>query len=525
MVDEAHQLLTQLDFRHQWAKIHRLSAIGCQKILLTASLPQRHQVAFLREAAFSPNAYIIRARSTQPRIAFYQVPFTTPTHKPLEIVIAIAKYLQEHVLGDTGLGIIFCKWKNQVELLHQAFTHCSSFSDHPDRHADELAWTHGERRWIGATTGLIQGIDSPNVCATIFWGLPYGLVNLYQGSGRGGRAGQVSHSVTLNQLNENNLRPKKIDDYECLEEGEMWLGAKECRRLALSRMFDNAEVTCADVPGAALCDFCDPDPVHSKAFLEIVAASTTPASPPAPAPPAPASYVQDEYDDMPDAYDYSAVNLELPFATSASSTFAPPSSSAPAPSSYTQVQQSVVPSMEIMVDAAVYQQQQQARMMKLEILNKLVSRVAKKCAVCWAWTGLSKAVHPYTFGECRPAGTRKPHWANSNWLDIKKTANFLEYTYCFSCHLPQQDNFKFDRHGVPGAGPCPCQDLIAHLTWHIFNVDQKAVWKKACQYFQDLHADMTLDGLKAWYPRTSEDQGFFNGCELVIWYCRTYHNM
>ena len=64
---------------------------------------------------------------------------------------------------------------------------------------DEHRWKAGEKRWIAAMTDLIHGFDGANVSATVFLGMPYGLLNLYQGSGRGGRDGHCGSSIVLAQ--------------------------------------------------------------------------------------------------------------------------------------------------------------------------------------------------------------------------------------------------------------------------------------------------------------------------------------
>jgi hypothetical protein len=532
VVDEAHQLLTQRNFRDQWANIHRLGAIGCQKILITASLPIRQEKRFLEYAAFPVRTYIIRAPSAQPHIAFYQVPFHTPAIKPLSLIISIAKYLQEHVLGSDGLGIIFCLSKDQVDELHSAFTHCSSHSEYPDRHSDELAWTHREKKWIGATTGLIQGIDSPHVCATIFWDVPHGLVNVYQGSGRGGRAGQVSHSVTVNQINQNYIVPARGEDVSCKKEAEDWLAAKECRRLGFSRMLDNTEVTCADLAECAVCDFCNPNSAHATAFRQFV---TTPI----PSGLASTSTIldNDDYMDVVDAYDYQSVCLDIPTSsafvsttipgphltsttTSANSSF----QHAPAAMSSGSQKQEVVHSMDVMQDAALYQREKIARAQKIDVMNKIITMLANKCAVCWAWKGISTPPHEKTFLHCKPASIGRIDWV-AGWVEVKRSAEFVPYTYCYFCQLPQVENLDYARHGKPGTKECTMKDLVAHLTWFIYQAKDKAIWNDACTYFHDLHKDMTVAGLKRWYPETNGVHGFFNGLELVVWYFRRYHKM
>ena len=101
------------------------------------------------------------------------------------LAVDVAKTMTE-VIGPKQKGIIFCSTIAEVEELGSKFTHkCISHAKLPfvEKAANKAKWRKEDSLWIAATTGMICGIDDPNVGAAIFVGMNYGLVHLYQGAG------------------------------------------------------------------------------------------------------------------------------------------------------------------------------------------------------------------------------------------------------------------------------------------------------------------------------------------------------
>lgn len=69
VVDEAHILVTMVDFRESFAKLDWFTGIGVQCVFLTATLPSWMKPE-LREAAFIPSFTFVRARVSRSNIAY-----------------------------------------------------------------------------------------------------------------------------------------------------------------------------------------------------------------------------------------------------------------------------------------------------------------------------------------------------------------------------------------------------------------------------------------------------------------------
>jgi len=162
--------------------------------------------------------------------------------------------------GDQ-IGIIFCTSKAMVDEISLRFTKCRSHADlpTPERGHNEAEWQAGHKRWIAATRGLIHRIDHPNIGTVIFVGLSFGLLNLYQGAGQGGRDGRRLWAILIDVTSTVQIPPSDISaDQECLTEGLGFLVRKDCRRLIMSETLDGTSIRYGDITNVHLCDHCDP---------------------------------------------------------------------------------------------------------------------------------------------------------------------------------------------------------------------------------------------------------------------------
>lgn len=173
-------------------------------------------------------------------------------------------HIMTKVIGLKRKGIIFCSTIDEANELGSKFTgNCVSHSKLPInvKAENEAQWKSEDGHWIAATTGMICGIDEPNVGAVIFVGIGYGLVNVYQGAGRTGRDGTPSWAIILQSSNTTLVLPRGglKEDPQCLQEGQDWLSIEQCRRIGFSQLFDNVNVSCFNLLDAHFCDFCNPD--------------------------------------------------------------------------------------------------------------------------------------------------------------------------------------------------------------------------------------------------------------------------
>jgi superfamily II DNA helicase RecQ len=249
-MDEAHQIITESEFRPQFLKLCELAEFKVQLIYLTASLPKRLEAQFLIQTCLPPDTIIIRAPSDQPQISYIKLTFNSMNTNRIRLAVDVADIMTE-VMGPDRKGIFFCSTVEEADILGVKYTsNCVSHSKLPFgiKAENEAKWKSGESKWIAATTGMICGIDDSNVGVIIFVGLGYGLVNLYQGAGRSGRDGTPSWTIVLQSSNTYMAIPSKglKDDPQCIQESDAWLLADECRRIGFSSLFDKARVSCSD---------------------------------------------------------------------------------------------------------------------------------------------------------------------------------------------------------------------------------------------------------------------------------------
>lgn len=515
--DEAHQILTAQEYRNQFEQLQQLAIFPIAKLAITASLPKRLEKQFLTALGLPLSTPILRAPSDQPHISYHRLRYSTMNTTPLRLAIQVAKLLEQEMEADQ-IGIIFCTTKAEVDALY-SFTKCSSYSDLPDKHHNEEAWKQGHYKWIAATTGLIQGIDSPKVGATIFFGLPYGLLNLYQGSGRGGRDGRKSWSVTL--VRSNNIVPlghlKAKEDLTCEVEADRWAYVQECRRFGFSNLLDKSQTTCQNLAGCHLCDYCNPE---CDLAIALQAAIIDP----------PIVKVSGKTISSPDAMDiednpaFAAMDLAFNWDAVPQSLLGPPlqqdfKSAIP---THLALPNSGTGSLQVQRDAIFYRRQITSKAAKAPIINNFANLLNNNCVICWAnnptrinpkhnktlWIGCSdtkKSFIPHMFG----------------WMDFKKQIKFPPYQYCFRCQLPQDLTFLPACHPQFGkakeaSAVCPLDDVVILLIWYIRHTP--AWWSKALQAFPDLQSNMGENTFAQWVNAGESAKTFYNGLELVLWF-------
>ena len=528
VLDEAHQILSDAEFRPQFLKLRELAEYKVQKIYLTASLPKRLEAQFLAQACLPPDTIIIRAPSDQPKISYVKLTYNTMNTNPIRLAVDVARIMSE-VIGPDRKGIIFCSSINEVEELGDKFTQkCISHSKllYSVKAENEEKWKSGLSQWIAATTGMICGIDDANVGAVIFIGLAYGLINMYQGAGRTGRDGTPSWAVVLQSSNTYKVIPPRgmrDGDPQCIEECHEWLHSQECRRIGFSKLFDGASVSCSDLDDAHFCDYCEPD---SELFITLRSKIIDPPIP---------RTAEEEFEVM-DSYlmdiDFDGIlELTAPPATTApslhptpptpsTSLFHPPTSSissqadpfhhAPTPG---------VPSMQIQRQTAYYHAALSTKEAKSKVLNAFTTKLLGKCPLCWAYRGVLEPRHNnLQWVKCR-GNAGQGYMPLGNDRPFKKKIKFPPYKFCWKCHLPQ-DEYMPPSHpifssGNKGLKDCPHEDFVVLLVFFIRHNEEW--WKRACQAF-GLTSNMSESDLVTWYTAENVQGGFNNSLELILWF-------
>ena len=261
--DEAHTIITAHNFRNCMALVSQLMEQMVPVIFVTATLPPRLIGYFRKVTGLPSDVRVIRDTTNRPEIAYVvKVLHRCGRDKQVEIVAKFAAKLADGLQGENR-GIVFVQRKDDCESMAQLLYDCPSISSDVD---DETARMEAISRWENGSTGgmlvgtssLIQGLHYDHVRCVVFFGAPWGLIDLVQGAGRGGRDGRPACVVVVDTKDPN---PKEIpaDDPQCIREVGEWLTATGCRRLAISATMDvGTPVTCATLENAQLCDRCQP---------------------------------------------------------------------------------------------------------------------------------------------------------------------------------------------------------------------------------------------------------------------------
>ncbi|KFX86057.1 hypothetical protein O988_09786, partial [Pseudogymnoascus sp. VKM F-3808] len=148
---------------------------------------------------------------------------------------------QEWAEGEEVGGVLGCP-------------HYHSMEDEKDAAVEE--WLKGEG-FIAATGALGTGGDYPGIVYVVHIGVPYGLIDFAQETGRGGRAGEEVDSIIL--LEDSKYRRLERQEAAELTVDELamqrFIQTRECRRFAMSGYLDEEGQTCEEV-GGRLCDCC-----------------------------------------------------------------------------------------------------------------------------------------------------------------------------------------------------------------------------------------------------------------------------
>ena len=273
-----------MDYRSQFSKLKRLASFPVMKIFLSATIPPILEHMFLEETCLPSSTKWIRASTTRPNLRYHVFQVDNHVKHVQKVAANLANYLQDTHFNTNTRGIIFCINIETVEklgsLLGSSISH--SKMDHSVRITQQNMWFEGTSKWMVASPGFLHGIDHPGVDAVIFVGIPYGLINIEQGSGRAGRAGQEANIFLLNNPYEYWLddgRPET--DPECRQAATLFTrNSTDCRRYQMTKFMNGTGLICGEVDGALLCDVCKPTSELINVVLKFMEPEPSPPASP-----------------------------------------------------------------------------------------------------------------------------------------------------------------------------------------------------------------------------------------------------
>ncbi|KAG5931201.1 hypothetical protein E4U59_000501, partial [Claviceps monticola] len=258
-LDECHLAITAHSWRPKLIRLPKLRSISAPTIMLSATLPLHMEREFKETMLLVQDpCWLIRA-STARKSTRYMVKSTVADGKLMEEAIKVCKE-QMDVLQPEAKMIVFCRYKNQCITLAAALG-CSYFFAGSAHNTDVI------RRWkksggcVVATSSLGTGVSYKDVVLTMHVGMPYGLIDFAQESGRAGRDGEAVASFILLEKNwlavESERRSGEKKEWS-VDEKEMlgFVYTEGCRRLVLGKYFDDDSPQDCKSGDMERCDRC-----------------------------------------------------------------------------------------------------------------------------------------------------------------------------------------------------------------------------------------------------------------------------
>ncbi|EPQ49875.1 hypothetical protein GLOTRDRAFT_97337, partial [Gloeophyllum trabeum ATCC 11539] len=188
VLDEAHQLITDSNFRSNFLRLSELAAYPVQKIHLSATIPAYMEKRYLEIAALPNSTPILRAPTYRANLSYSLFAVNPRVRSQARLIVDVAAYMQANYWDDKCRGIIFCPSVERAKELGRHFNNCISHSDKTSlsdmqRFLNEEAWFKGTMPWIVATTTLIHGIDCPRVKVVMYDNILFGLTPKTQADG------------------------------------------------------------------------------------------------------------------------------------------------------------------------------------------------------------------------------------------------------------------------------------------------------------------------------------------------------
>jgi superfamily II DNA helicase RecQ len=250
--DECHLAFTA-DYRIVMRRLGHLHVLRCPMILLTATLPPS-RVHELQEVMHIPNFRLIRMSTVRPNIRY--MVRRCPDKSRLQLIQEMARS-RNPKKGEWG--VFFCTSRDDTEAVASVLDCPYYHSTIEAKGATIAAWLkEKDSGFIAATGALGTGVDYPGIVYIVHVGVPYGLIDFAQESGRGGRAtGDEVDSIIL--LEEGEYQKLVKQEAAELTEDELamrgFIETRDCRRFAMSGYLDDEGQTCEEI-GGRLCDCC-----------------------------------------------------------------------------------------------------------------------------------------------------------------------------------------------------------------------------------------------------------------------------
>lgn len=582
--DECHELLGANAKRDISGVLSWTARYTLQRVFLTGTLPPYLEDRFIQSALFTIRPKIIRGSCIRPELAHHVLHISEKSKCMDTVVNNLVNTLRQLMKAEERM-MIFVQSKSCAERLQKSlkcFIHHSSLPFTGNTQAYNLnSWLHAEHGIMVATSGLIQGLDYPDIRFVLFVDGAYGFFQFFQGSSRGGRRGQrcdvfLLCDWTTQHVGANAEIQNRNRNSQTQATGHMWnyqYNVHECRQSLITECFDGIATRCDQIADAQKCDICDPDSPMTKlgqAALDgppIIPASLIPRCPTLTRVDSPnvsvvtgyaphthtsgstikrklsVSHGSDEYPyyDL-DWEEVSRVEKAALHGMGVDSGEPPNKRRAIADVATASISQGVSgnPSvgLPIMVNAMIVTGGDEKRLETTKTLDVIMRLLGGKCPVCWVILGRLAEVHKPFIGCTAHSGLQQMSFAYG-WLEFKRVFRFADFHYCWHCGLPQEQRYNgeepachkklklFSRRNFSQSSPaqngkviCPYADFIALSIWCIYHVEEL---RTAASLHFSFPSTASLHKFRTWVVEEEKTRGeYYKGLELFVWFYKRW---
>ena len=257
-VDECHLAITAHSWRPKVAELSELRGIGVPLVMLTATMPLYMESDLESTMSSTVSTSWIRANTARTTTK-YTVNESIADGKLMEEAIRRCRNLTAQLKRRERM-VAYCRSKADCEELAGQLSCGFFYAGNPDNPEALKKWLT-EGGMIVATTALGTGVSYPGVMLVVHVGLPYGLIDFSQESGRAGRGGEQVDSLVLlergwqEREDATRKRRRMISSHDERAMAE-FVRTTTCRRLVLAKYFDRGEPVDCVAGEMARCDRC-----------------------------------------------------------------------------------------------------------------------------------------------------------------------------------------------------------------------------------------------------------------------------
>ena len=261
-VDEGHLAVTAHSWRKRLVELASVQTLEAPVIMLTATLPVHMECDLEVTMATSMTLAWIRA-CTARKTTKYVVRANV---KDGDLQREALKVCRKRIgLLEPGRKVVvYCRTKAECEAMASELR-CGYFYAGGVDNEEVLEKWKEDGGCVVATSALGTVVNYPGIEAVVHVGMPYGLIDFAQESGRAGRGGEDVDSLILVEqgweVRETVQRRKKRQGWSRDEKEVLkFVNTDACRRLVLAEYFDEEEPVDCVAGEMARCDRCGGGP-------------------------------------------------------------------------------------------------------------------------------------------------------------------------------------------------------------------------------------------------------------------------